>query len=178
MRKIRFILWMVFVFLSGCSVIAENTLDLTFEGPDKSSLPVTVKIPEWYGNPYAPQTPVRFFAAELTTDEDGHLHKTFAGWYAYSGLAEQLKGVRKPMFFLDFPREHRKCSLVLWYLEDEQFFVPLAFENDSFSPLPYSDDVTGSFHRREDGRGWEIKARVVRTDRLCSEKETTKLSDQ
>ncbi|MGN0904464.1 MAG: hypothetical protein ACI4PW_04835 [Alphaproteobacteria bacterium] len=177
MQGIRFFSVMVFMFLGGCSVVAENTLDLTFDGPGKSALPVTVKIPEWYGNPYAPQNPVRFFAAELETDADGHLRRIFAGWYAYPSLAEQLKGVRKPMFFLDFPQESGKCSLVLWYLEDKEFFVPLAFENDSFSPLPHSDDVSGSFTRRNDGKGWEVKARILRTDRLCPEKETTKLSD-
>lgn len=177
MKLLRIVCVFMCAALSGaCSVLATNRLDLTVLNSEtalpEQNHPIRVRLPKWYGNPSVPSDDrnVSFYELDLKTDENGRVQSNISLWYAYGGLWEQMKGVKKPMFFVNTPETGDKCSLILWYLEDEKAFVPLKFENGEIKPLEHIEDVTGDFSRHADERGWDVQAVIRKPNRICSAK--------
>lgn len=176
MKLLRIVCVFMCAALSGaCSVLATNRLDLTVLNSEtalpEQNHPIRVRLPKWYGNPSVPSDDrnVSFYELDLKTDENGRVQSDISLWYAYGGLWEQMKGVKKPMFFIDTADMEKKCSLVLWYIEDKDFFVPLIYRNGEIKNIPYAQDVTGEFKRHEDKKGWDVNAVIRRTDRICAD---------
>jgi hypothetical protein len=66
-------------------------------------------------------------------------------------------------------KDIKDCDLVLWYLEDKDFFIPIKYkgEYESITRIKYLDDVTGNFTKTD--YGWDITATILRLDRICKE---------
>lgn len=163
MKKIILIAGM---FLSGCTFFTQNNLDLTVMKNDKpaQNYNVALRIPVTYGqHPMSPYFNSRemFPLGEYSTDKDGKLHFPFN---AAIGIPPKKA---KPMFLIS-SSDINQCELLLWYLEDKKFFVPLKFKNGDISgPLKYTEDVTGDF--TYNGNGWDVSATIHRIDRICEE---------
>jgi hypothetical protein len=162
--------------LGGCaapgSMMVENNLYLSITVDDKplQNYEVTVKRPRWYGqHPMDKDFNSReFVSADFKTDSNGqiYIHDTaihhITVWLI-PPIPVQTK-IQKPMYFINF-KDMQSCDLVLWYLEDKDYFVPLIYQNGHIGNMEFSEDVTGSFTKTK--KGWDISATINRIDRIC-----------
>ncbi|MDR3208834.1 MAG: hypothetical protein LBT45_03220 [Rickettsiales bacterium] len=169
-----------FLLLSACiapgSKIAKNNLELAVMkgGGPAAGYEVEVKLPKWYGQGRFDSDfgSKDFISNKFKTDTGGKIkipvdavhHVDFL----FIGFPFAITEIRKPMLFIE-SEDIRDCNLILWYLEDKDFFVPLNYKNEEINPLKYPDDVTGSFNKTDDG--WDIKAVIRRVDRICEARE-------
>lgn len=162
MKKI----FIVVMFLSGCTFYSQNNLDLTVmkNGKPLPKYNVELSLPMSYGQQRMSSS---FDSREIvnlgnySTNQSGQLH-----FPLNLGIGIPPR-YAKPMFFIK-SSEIKQCQLVLWYMENEEFFIPLKFKNGNIvGGIKHLDDVTGSFTYT--GRGWDISATINRTDRICEE---------
>jgi hypothetical protein len=168
------------ILLSGCiapgSKIAKNNLDLTVMKNNKPvpNYDLEVKLPKWYGQgKWDPDfNSKEFISNTFKTDKSGKIivpmniahHMDFL----FVGIPVPISSIRKPMLFIK-SKDIKDCDLVLWYLEDKDFFIPMKYkgEYESITGIKYLDDVVGSFRKTDDG--WDINATIRRFDRICED---------
>lgn len=97
----------------------------------------------------------------FSTNQTGQLHFPFN-----LGIGIHPR-YAKPMFLIK-SSDIKQCQLLLWYMEKEEFFIPLKFKDGNIvGGIKYLDDVSGSFNYT--GKGWDVTATINRTDRICEE---------
>ncbi len=154
------------MLLSGCTFFTQNNLDLTVLKNNKpaSDYEIGLRVPVTYGqHPMSPYFNSRemFTLGTFYTDAEGKLRFPFN---AAIGIPPRKA---KPMFLIS-SSDIKQCELLLWYLEEKEYFVSLKFENgDIVGPIKYQEDVTGDF--KYNGNGWDITATINRIDRICTE---------
>ena len=169
--------WIAALFLlSGCmapgSRIAKNNLDLTVmkNGKPAVGYELDVKLPKWYGQgALDPDFDSKeFFSKKWKTDRDGRINIPIDAVHHIDFLLVPIPisvtKIKKPMLFIKL-KDLKSCDLVLWYLEDEKFFIAMKYANGNIDGIKYPDDVSGSFTKTE--KGWDIKATIHRIDRIC-----------
>ena len=147
----------LFFLLSACTQVFTHELDLTVRNNNQPL--ANYEIDLGFVNIYSRDAEVTNLA-NVKTDADGHLHYSRQFW-----MKTREKFAPRPSFTIN-SKDTETCSVMLWYLPDKKFFVPLVISDREIKgAIRHVEDIYGNFHRR--GPVWTVEAVINRTDRLC-----------